>query len=72
MPTIEGGLFINDKGPVTFGIYHYVYQQQFGLTFSSARWSASYIAFIKSREVRSTALGDQWASLNIAYRFGKN
>jgi len=69
--TIEGGLGISDKGPVTFGIYHYVYQQQFGLEFSSARWSANYIAYIRSREVKSTALGDQWASISVAYRFGK-
>jgi lipid A 3-O-deacylase len=69
--TIEGGLFRHDKGPVTFGIYHFVYQQQFGLQFASARWSASAIAYIKSREVKSTALGDQWGSIGIAYRFGK-
>jgi lipid A 3-O-deacylase len=69
--TIEGGLWIKDKGPVTFGIYHWVYQQQFGLQYAAKRWSASYTAFIRSREVKSTALGDQWASLNIAYRFGK-
>jgi len=69
--TIEGGLFIKDKGPVTFGIYHYVYEQQFGLQFAAARWSAAYTVFIKSREVKSTALGDQWGSINIAYRFGK-
>jgi len=69
--TIEGGLFRSDKGPITFGIYHWVYQQQFGLQFASSRWSANFIAFIKSREVKSTALGDQWGSINIAYRFGK-
>lgn len=69
--TIEGGLGLSDKGPVTFGIYHYVYQQQFGLEFASARWSANYIAYVRSREVKSTALGDQWASISLAYRFGK-
>ena len=69
--TIEGGLGLSDKGPVTFGIYHFVYQQQFGLEFASARWSAKYIAYIRSREVKSTALGDQWASISLAYRFGK-
>jgi hypothetical protein len=69
--TIEGGLGLDDKGPVTFGIYHYVYQQQFGLEFASARWSANYIAYIRSREVKSTALGDQWGSVSLAYRFGK-
>lgn len=67
--TIEGGLFRSDKG-ATFGIYHLVYVQQLGLQYVSARWSASYTAFIKTREVKSTALGDQWASLNFAYRFG--
>ncbi len=69
--TIEGGLGLSDKGPVTFGIYHFVYQQQFGLEFASARWSANYIAYIRSREVKSTALGDQWASISLAYRLGK-
>lgn len=69
--TIEGGLWLKDKGPVTFGIYHWVYQQQFGLQFASRRWSANYIAYIRSREVKSTALGDQWGSINVAYRFGK-
>lgn len=67
--TIEGGLFLSDKGPLTFGIYHYVYQQEFGLQFSSARWSANYTAYIRSREVKSTALGDQWGSINLAYRW---
>jgi lipid A 3-O-deacylase len=69
--TIEGGLGLSDKGPVTFGIYHWVYQQQFGLQYASKRWSASYTAYIRSREVKSTALGDQWGSINVAYRFGR-
>ena len=68
--TIEGGLFTHETGP-TFGIYHIVYIQQIGLEYASARWSASYVAFIKTREVKSTALGDQWAAVNISYRFGK-
>jgi len=69
--TIEGGLGLSDKGPATFGIYHYVYQQQFGLEFASARWSVNYIVYVRSREVKSTALADQWASISLAYRFGK-
>ena len=70
--TIEGGYFTKDKGPVTFGIYHTVFVQQLGLEFSSKRWSASYIAYIKSREVRSAATNDQYGSINLSYRFGKN
>jgi len=69
--TIEGGLWLKYKGQVTFGIYHWVYQQQFGLQFASNKWSVNYIAYIRSREVKSSALGDQWASINIACRFGK-
>lgn len=65
--TIEGGLFIKNKGPVTFGIYHYVYEQLFGLQFASSRWSANYVVYIKSREVKSTALGDQWGSVSASY-----
>lgn len=69
--TIEGGLGLSDKGPVTFGIYHYVYQQQFGLEFASARWTVNYMAYVRSREVKSTAQADQWASVSVAYRFAK-
>ncbi len=69
--TIEGGLWLKNKGPVTFGIYHWVYQQQFGLQYAGNKWSVNYIAYIRSREVKSSALADQWGSLNVAYRFGK-
>lgn len=69
--TIQGGLFRDDKGPITYGIYHIVYIQQLGLQFASARWSANYIVYIRTREVKSTALGDQYGSVSIAYRFGK-
>ncbi|RVU02781.1 lipid A deacylase LpxR family protein [Mucilaginibacter limnophilus] len=70
--TIQGGLFRSDKGPLTFGIHHFVYVQQLGLQFASDRWSASAIAFIKSREVKSTAPGYQYGSISFAYRWGKN
>jgi lipid A 3-O-deacylase len=70
--TIQGGLFRDDKGPVTFDIYNLVFTQQLGVQFATRRWSASYTAFIRTREVKSTALGDQWGVLALAYRFGKN
>lgn len=70
--TIQGGMFRKDKGPVTHDIYHTVFTQQLGVQFASSRWSASYTALIRTREVKSTALGDQWAVLALAYRFGRN
>ncbi|WP_457128212.1 lipid A deacylase LpxR family protein [Mucilaginibacter sp. HD30] len=72
--TIQGGMFIRDKGPVHYPVIHLVFTQQVGLQFASKRWSASYTAFIRSREVGggSTALAQQWGSIATAYRFGKN
>lgn len=72
--TIQGGMFIKDKGPVHFPVIHLVFTQQVGAQFSSTRWSASFTAFIRSREVggRSTASGQQWGSIAMAYRFGRN
>ena len=72
--TIQGGMFIKDKGPVHYPVIHLVFTQQVGVQFSSKRWSASFTAFIRSREVggASTALGQQWGSITTAYRFGKN
>lgn len=70
--TIQGGLFRDDKGPVKFDIYNWVFTQQLGVQFATKRWTASYTALIRTREVKSTALGDQWGVLALAYRFGKN
>jgi lipid A 3-O-deacylase len=72
--TIQGGMFIKDKGPVHYPVIHVVFTQQVGVQFSSTRWSASFTAFLRSREVggRSTASGQQWGSIATAYRFGKN
>ena len=70
--TIQGGLFIKDKGPVTYDIYHLVFTQQLGVQFATSRWSGSYTALIRTREVKSSALGDQWGVLALSYRFGLN
>lgn len=68
--TIQGGLFRSDKGPYTFGIYHWLYIQQIGAQYTADRWSLAYIAYVRTREVKSTALGDQYGSVSLAYRFG--
>ena len=72
--TIQGGMFIKDKGPVHFDPIRLVFTQQLGLQFASKRWSASYTAILRTREIGSgsSALGHQWGSIAMAYRFGKN
>lgn len=67
--TIQGGLFRADKGPITFGIKHFVYSQQIGLNFAWKRLSAKYIITLKTKEVESNAHAYHYASGVLAYHF---
>ncbi len=72
--TIQGGMFIKDKGPVHYDVINLVFTQQLGVQFATDRWSAAYTAIIRTKEVGggSSALGQQWGTLALAYRFGGN
>ena len=70
--TIEGGLFIRDKGPITFGIRNYVYSQQLGVNFAAARWSSKFIVTLKSRESDGNAKAYHYGSIVLTYSYGKN
>lgn len=65
--TIQGGLFRTDKGPVTFGIRHWVYSQQIGFNFAWKRLSAKYIVTLKTKEVKGSAKAYQYGSVILAY-----
>lgn len=67
--TIMGGLFLKDKGPITFNAEKFVYSQQIGLSFSAKRWSANYNIVLKSKEVKSQAEPHGYGSISLAYRF---
>lgn len=67
--TIQGGLFRADKGPVTFGLKHWVYSQQIGVNFAWKRLSAKYIVTLKTKEVASPAKAYRYASGVLAYSF---
>lgn len=67
--TIQGGLFRSDKGPVTFGLRHWVYSQQIGVNFAWKRLSAKYIVTLKTREVKSQADAYHYGSAVFAYHF---
>jgi hypothetical protein len=67
--TIMGGLFLKDKGPITFDTEKFVYSQQIGISLSAKRWSANYNIVLKSREVKSKAKAHAYGSISLAYRF---
>jgi lipid A 3-O-deacylase len=70
--SLQGGLFLNDKGPITFKPKPMVFTTQVGLTFAIARWTANYTATFTSNEVKNSATGYRYASYSLAYRFSKN
>lgn len=67
--TIRGGLFRNDKGPVTFDVKPVVFSQQTGLIYSKNRWTTDFSVIFKSREVKSSARPHQYASAALYYSF---
>ncbi|MHB1176879.1 MAG: lipid A deacylase LpxR family protein [Daejeonella sp.] len=67
--TIQGGLFRNNKGPVTFDVKPLVFSQQAGFIYSKNRWTADFSVIFKSREVKSTAKPHQYGSAALYYSF---
>lgn len=68
--TIQGSLFNNDS-PLTFGIKPIVFEQQFGVNYSSKRFTADFNVIFKTKEVKSIAKAQNYGGLSLFYRFGK-
>lgn len=68
--TIQGSLF-NDGSPVTFGVTPIVFEQQFGVNYSSRRFTADFNIIFKTKEVKSIAAAQNYGGLSLYYRFGK-
>jgi lipid A 3-O-deacylase len=66
--TIQGSLFNNDS-PVTFGVKPLVFAQQFGVDYSSQRFTIDFGVIFKTKEVKSTAKAHQYGSITMYYRF---
>jgi hypothetical protein len=68
--TIQGSLF-NDNSPLTFGVKPIVFEQQFGVNYSSKRFTADFNIIFKTKEVKSVAKAQNYGGLSLYYRFGK-
>lgn len=66
--TIEGSMF-NNNSPVTFDQKPVVFAQQFGVNYSSQRFTADFATIFKTHEVKSSAIAHQWGSISLFYRF---
>lgn len=68
--TIQGSLF-NNNSPVTYGVKPIVFEQQFGVNFSSNRFTADFNVIFKTKEVKSIAQAQNYGGLSLYYRFGR-
>lgn len=66
--TIQGSMFNNDS-PVTFGVKPLVFEQQFGINYSSNRFTVDFNIIFKTKEVKSIAEPQNYGGLSLYYRF---
>ncbi|HXH98999.1 MAG TPA: lipid A deacylase LpxR family protein [Sphingobacteriaceae bacterium] len=66
--TVRGGLFIKDKGAVTYGTKPLVFSQELGLNFAKNRWTMNFGVTFKSKEIKSSAKAHQYGAATIYYR----
>ncbi|HEY0668484.1 MAG TPA: lipid A deacylase LpxR family protein [Sphingobacteriaceae bacterium] len=66
--TIQGGMFAEDKGPVTYDVKPVVFSQELGVNYAKNRWTVNFALTFKSKELKSSAKPDQYGSIGIYYR----
>lgn len=66
--TVQGGMFIKDKGPVTYGIKPVIFSQELGVNYAKNRWTMTFAVTFKSKEIKSAAKAHQYGSASIYYR----
>lgn len=67
--TVSGGLFRQDKGPVSFKAKPWVLSQEFGLVHAKNRLSLQLSYVFKTAEIQSSAKAHQYGSVSTFYRF---
>jgi len=69
--TIQGGLFRDEKGPVTYKPNRVIYSQEVGVKYAQERWMLSFAAIFKTKELKSQVKSHQYGSASLHYSFGK-
>ncbi|MBC8053269.1 MAG: lipid A deacylase LpxR family protein [Sphingobacteriaceae bacterium] len=70
--TIQGGLFTNNKGPVTFDPKRFQYSHEIGVNYAVNRWTLNFSVLFKSRDVKTQRKPHQYGSVMMYYRFSKS
>lgn len=67
--TIQGGMLIDNKGPVTYGVKPLVLSQVIGVQWSWQRIGLNLNYTFNTKEVKSDAVPHQYGSLTFSYYF---
>ncbi|HTN19588.1 MAG TPA: lipid A deacylase LpxR family protein [Pelobium sp.] len=67
--TIQGGLFVKDKGPVTYKPNSFVFAQQIGAAYASKKWTFDFSIIFKSKQLAEAKRSEQYGSAQVYYRF---
>lgn len=67
--TIQGGLFVANKGPVTYHPKPLVFAQEVGLNYAVNRFNVNLAFVFKTREIESTATVHKYGSIGLGYGF---
>ncbi|MDB5230479.1 MAG: hypothetical protein JWN76_1284 [Chitinophagaceae bacterium] len=67
--TVQGGLFLKDKGPLTSDIYHLMYQHKLALVYAERRFTVGLAAVYQTKEAKIQKANQRYGSLSLAYRF---
>jgi len=67
--TVQGGMFREDKGPVTYNVKPLVFSQEMGANYGTDRWTFQFAITLLSKEIQSRAKAQQFGTAKIYYRF---
>jgi hypothetical protein len=67
--TLQGGMFIKDKGPFTTGINPLIFQTKTGIMFTGNRMGFRWYYTIRSKEGSMMKKREHWGSIGLTYRF---
>nr|WP_207428671.1 lipid A deacylase LpxR family protein [Pedobacter sp. SYSU D00535] len=67
--TIQGGLFRENKGPVSHDPNRFLFSQELGVMYAKKRWTLNFSITFQSKETRNQEDSHQYGSASVFYRF---
>ena len=69
--TVQGGMFRDDKGPITYSPTRLRFSQELGACFADKRWTVSFSVTFSAKDTKIQRHSHQFGTVGLFYRFGK-